>query len=82
MKTMISVIMLMLLMGCSAQRIHANESSGVLPCRARDIKITEYHRVWGQGINQWVAECGGESYVCSSNEKFNQATCSKMGAVK
>jgi hypothetical protein len=82
MKTVIYGIMLMLLAGCSAQHIHSNESAGVIPCRAIDIKISDYRRVWGQGINEWIAECNGYKYVCTSNETDHKANCSRVMAGK
>jgi hypothetical protein len=71
------VVALLLLCGCSAQTLYSNMSVGSVPCLASDIKISDSDYKFVMGISQWVAECGGDKYICSNSEIEKKTTCTK-----
>lgn len=69
--------MALLLVGCMFRRTGlADASAGQIGCTPGEITISDEQQSFGS--NTWVAECGGERFICSqlSSTKYNEGQVS------
>ena len=64
MKSLIVILIVMLMSGCTSARISRSLSSGAIGCQSDKIKIFN-EKASASGTHEWIAECNGTKYVCN-----------------
>ena len=72
-KTLLAVLALCLLAGCTSTRISKKFSAGEIGCDEGSIQIAN-ESASIEGMHNWVAVCHGKKYVCSYHTG-DGATC-------
>lgn len=74
--TLIAILTLIALSGCSMKELYKTHTSGVTGCTTNSIKITNDEYGFWTHTQNWEAECNGKNYICSRMDN-SIASCIK-----